>query len=184
MLLCKTFGSTTVARRVQLGVPMKLFALHDRLDVRAGTATVSEAGATSDTEAVRSVQNQDLPHKKVLYLVLICNVATADSAKGLVSLHNPHKWWGSGCIGWFVFKRALCLGEASNGPSFKCCFQVESGSSGRQVQLWNEITGAYHPARSVNCGWPVAIRSINGHNSSFKQVWLPVVQIANLPYPL
>lgn len=64
ILLCQEFGHTAGACGALSDVPVKPFALHNGQAVQAGTATVSEAGAASQSESVQRMHNNYLPRSK------------------------------------------------------------------------------------------------------------------------
>lgn len=78
MVLRKESGNTAAAFGVLYGMAVNLFALQNGHAAQVGTATVSEAGATSETEAVRIMHNHDLLRQQGKDLFVIRTVVTTD----------------------------------------------------------------------------------------------------------
>lgn len=83
-LLSEEFAHSVTAFVVLPDMPVRLFALHNGHATRVVTAIVSEAGATTITEAVRIMHDQDSPRQQRKHLVVIRTISIADPVKAPV----------------------------------------------------------------------------------------------------
>lgn len=84
MALSIVFKITAAAHRVLSAVSLKGLALHNAHASSVGTATLNKAGATPETEMIRSVPNHDLPSEQGTDHFDICIVVILDLAKDLM----------------------------------------------------------------------------------------------------
>lgn len=71
MVYREAFGNTGTDYEILPDFPVTMLVFHNVHVPQVGTATVSEAGATSETEAVRGPHNQDLPPQQGTDLILL-----------------------------------------------------------------------------------------------------------------
>lgn len=81
--LGKEIGITAASNGALSGVPVNLFSLHNGHAAQIGTAAVSEAGATVETEVLNSMHNHDLSFEQSVKCIVIRTSDTADSVKDL-----------------------------------------------------------------------------------------------------
>lgn len=81
MVLRKEFGNTAAACKALSGVPVKLFALQSGRAAQISCATVSKAGAASETEVAWNMHNYYLPCEQGTGLFVIHTAGIADSFK-------------------------------------------------------------------------------------------------------
>lgn len=157
---------------------VKIFALHNKHAVQVATATVSEAGATYETEAVRRMHNPDIPREQGADLVDFQAVAIADSVNDLLYLYMIRtKKEVTGTLSdmfssLYSWDSHTTLHLPTTSGSSQGHHRSKPGSE-------DEITKDLHPAMPVNSGRLIAVRGVNLNNYSYQEVWLTVYQVSD-----
>lgn len=68
------FSNSAIACGILAGVPVRIFALQNSPMHQVGTARVNEVGATSETEAVKTLHNYNQHREKGVDLLVVQTV--------------------------------------------------------------------------------------------------------------
>lgn len=160
MVPCKYFGNTAAVSWALPGVCGKLFALHIRCAEKVGTATMSGARATFETELFGSMQNHGLSSDESMDLVVICSMAIADAVKKLA---YPHMFNTDNDVLATLGNKsssALRAWQSQAMLPFSTALGLFQCDHGEKNNSEDEITDVQHPGTLIDSGWPVVVRRL------------------------
>lgn len=116
MVRCEKFGITSAACELLSDVFVKVLALCNVHAAQVGSAAASKAGKTSETAAVRSMNNCNLPFEQGVDLVVIYIMVAADLVRDLAYLYTLH---ANDEVSWILgalYLSGLCARDSQSMP--------------------------------------------------------------------
>lgn len=144
---------------------------------------MTEAGATFETEEIRSMHKHNLPSEQGMDLVDILTVIIEDSVKVLAHPYTFHTTDGVSANLGNMFSSGVFALDIKAMLSLSTASGSSQGHRAGQVGSGNDTTEVQHSAMPVYSGRHVVLRVLNLPDYSYEKIWHSANQNAGPRHP-